>query len=146
MAIDFKEMTRKNLTPSKKEHIINTIKKCEYDNHKHSSYIIHHIIPVNQANNTRDLNIPSNLIVLCPNHAKEADNNFITKKQLKEKIKKRNEDTTRILKLILRNRKKTTSITEDIPVTDAAFGDEIRKILGIYTQWPPRDWKHNKLR
>jgi 5-methylcytosine-specific restriction endonuclease McrA len=117
------QKTRDALTGSMKKKIKTLIGKCEYCNEKKPINLleVHHISEVAAANGNSDKNIPSNLIVLCLEHHKLAHDSHITKTTLKSKISKRSEKTKTALRLILRDREKTTDSSNGDQFAPPAF-------------------------
>ena len=110
------QKTREALTPAKKRRMMEAVgHKCEMRGCKSKAYEVHHIKPVSK----KGTNVGSNLIVLCANHHRDADNGAITQTRLKTVVKNRSKRVTQEINAILRNRKKvgseTTDSSSDVP-------------------------------
>ena len=117
------QKTREALTPAKKRRIMEAVgHKCEIRGCKSKAYEVHHIKPVSK----KGTNVGSNLIVLCANHHRDADNGAITQAKLKNVVKSRSKKVTQEINAILRDRKKVgsekTDSSPDVPsIFDSPF-------------------------
>jgi len=104
-----KERTRHALTPAKRKNIMAGLgNKCEKCGKKfpQRNLKIHHIEGVAKASGTKDLNTPSNLLVLCSICHDGVNHKPIPKSTQKGWIKKRPESVKAEIRSILRNRPK----------------------------------------
>lgn len=62
--VSYPAKTRKALTSSRKEKIVDTMKKCEICKWRYATDV-HHIRQVHTANGRVDLNRPGNLLAVC---------------------------------------------------------------------------------
>jgi len=117
------QKTRDVLTPAKKRRIMEAVgHKCEIRGCKSKAYEVHHIKAVSK----KGTNVGSNLIVLCANHHRDADNGAITQTELKNVVKNRSKKVKQEINTILRNRKKVgsekTDSSSDVPsIFDSPF-------------------------
>lgn len=117
------QKTREALTPAKKRRMMEAVgHKCEMRGCKSKAYEVHHIKPVSK----KGTNVGSNLIVLCANHHRDADNGAITQTKLKTVVKNRSKKVTQEINAILRNRKKvgsekTDSSSDVLSIFDSPF-------------------------
>lgn len=126
------ERTRQALTSAKIKKIKEaTGSKCEMCGKKYPlrNLKVHHIVEVHKAAGVKDLNSPSNLLVLCSICHDDVHHKPVPKSKQKEFIKKRSEKVKKDIQGILRNRQKINDSSTDIssikPIKQVKF-DSIR--------------------
>ncbi len=106
-----KEKTRQALTQTKKNKVKSALgNKCEKCGKKFPvrNLKVHHIEEAAKASGAKDLNTPSNLLVLCSICHDDVHHKPISKSTQKGWIKKRSEPAKKEIRSILRNRPKVT--------------------------------------
>lgn len=105
---------------------------CEIPRCKNKAHDIHHIRPRKEGGD----DIPSNLIVLCANHHRDAHDGKITRTKLTERVKKRRGALKKEMQHILRERKTTKDKKEEEEETIEDYIKRVRN-LGLYGTGKP---------